>query len=1546
MYSKNYIETLSPEQKRAALASLLKSKASEPQSYPLSSSQRGLWFQQQLDPQSAAWNIPLVVVIATEVHVEMLRQTLDVLVQRHRTLRTVFALGDGEPVQTVRPWEPVVLPVRDLGGAAEDDWKAQLLGLSSEQAGRPMDLATGPMYRFELVKLSPTLYALLAVIHHIALDGWSIGIFQKECRAIYSALAAGRQSTLPPLRAQYSDFVEWERRRLQETTIDTQIAYWKERLRNAPSAFEMPADFPRPAIQTYRGASQTFTISKTLTEGLKALGRQKGATFFMTMFASFSVLLSRFSGQQDIVVGAAVANREREEFWPVLGLFANTVPMRADLSGDPPFGEFLERVRLQALEDYDQATVPWPKLVEELKPARDPGRNVLFQVGFDFQNMPWHVEYSSLKVDPISLLNGDSGSVKLDLNLALSQNENGLTGALEYSTDLFTTQTISKLIESYRRLLESIVENPERRLSDLDILDPAERRRIVESWNQNEQPIESGYCVHQLVEQQALRTPDKTALVHGQTQLTYRRLDQLSNRLAHLLRRAGVGPESKVGVCGERSPNLIVGLLAVMKAGGCFVPLDPALPSERMAWILNDAGASVLLASRRVAQAWTGPAISVVLLDPELSDDPAFSSDEIDPLPNTVSPANLAYIIYTSGSTGHPKGVMVPHSCLANYVAAAGEDFKITPADRVLQFASISFDTSAEEIFPCLVSGATLVLRDDVMLSSGAAFLETCAAWGITVLDLPTAFWQEIVSGIAAEHLSLPPTLRLVIIGGEAALLPDVNTWRGLASANLQLLNTYGPTEATIVATRCDLSRDEFAGKVPIGRPGRNVRVYVVDTHGNLVPPGVYGEIVVGGAGVARGYLNRPDLTPEKFVPDPFATKPGSRLYRTGDIGRYLPGGDLEFKGRVDGQVKLRGYRIELTEIEAVLREHPRVEHAVVILDDRQPGERRLAGYAMCPESGVSVSELRQWLHERLPEYMVPAALVVLDAFPKTVTGKIDRRALLELGPESADVQRSAIAPRTATEEVLAAIWADVLGIENVGALDDFFALGGHSLIATRVLARVRRLFGVDVPLYVIFEGPTIARLAQAIEGARRSQEGFTFPPLVRRPREAGATRFAQSFAQQRLWFLDQLEPQTATYNLPIAMRVQGDLDVKALEQTLNEIIRRHEVLRTTFETHDGLPVQIVASELSPSVPVTDLSGSATDEKLARLASEEAHRSFDLSQGPMLRMQVLKLGESDFVLLFTVHHIVSDAWSMGVLVREFGALYPAFHAGLPSPLPNLEFQYADFAEWQRGWLNGDQLKSQLEYWRAQLEGAPEMLQLPADRPRSAGRSLAGARVSRALGGTLSQSIKTFSRAENVTLFMTMLAGFQTLLHRYTGETDILVGTPVANRYQEELEPLVGFFINTLALRARVAGDPTFRRLLAQVRETALGAYAHQDLPFERLVEELAPERGWTGNPIFQVMFVMQNAPMPDLELPGLNVTALPVDRRTAKFDLTLDVVEYPEGFVTIAEYSTELFDEATIERLLKHYEHLLEAIVKNPETPVSELSMLSEAERA
>ncbi|WP_223636166.1 non-ribosomal peptide synthetase [Corallococcus sp. EGB] len=2164
---------LTPEQKRARLAELLRGKV-RPTHAPVSFSQERMWFQDRLSPGSAAFNIPVRVRFSGVLDVAVLRASLQALVRRHAPLRTTFIEQDGRPLQHIAPAMELALALVDLQSLPAPEREAESLRLITEEARRPFDLEKGPLLRTVLYRLDALEHVLLLKLHHIITDGWSMGVLVRELSALYPALAEGRPSPLAPLPMQYADYAGWQREFLRGEVLESHLAFWRGRL-DPDAVLELPTDRPRPAVLSGRGARLHAVLPVPLVESLKALALAEGNTLFGVLLAGFQVLLSRYSGQQDVVVGTSVAGRGRAELEGLIGLFTNYLAFRTDLSGQPSFRELLGRVRETTLEAYAHQDVPFEKLVDALKPERQLSVNPLFQVALTLQNAPLpplRLPGLVLDAEPV-----DNRTSKTDLSLIAMEVPQGMRLTAEYNTDLFDPGTMQRLLAHLRTLLEGAVADPGRRVGDLPLMDAAEAARLQRDWAGDAAPFPEDRCLHTLFEAQARRTPDAVAVRFQGRTLTYAQLDARANQLAHALRRRGVGPEVRVALSVERSLEVAVGLLGILKAGGAWVPVDPMLPRERLAFMLEDSGATVLVTQAPLLERFPeGARARALCLDVEGE---RLAAKSVLAPASGVGPRNLAYVLYTSGSTGTPKGTAIEHRGVCNLVTHEATAYGIGPGSRVLQFASLSFDLSVEEIFTTLCSGATLVLapREDLMpgeplrtllrdealtvisltpatlaatapeglpalrtvISGGEAlppevvarwapgrtFLNTygpteatvmatltgCTADGRVpsigrplanvrayVLDargglvpvgvkgelylggvgvargysgrpsltaerfVPDAFsgeagarlyrtgdvvrwredgtlefvgradaqvkvrgfrielgeveaalaklppvrdavvvaredgpggkglvgyvvlrdgvtatgtelrtalkdalpeymvpsavvvlpalplttngkvdrkalpapdvagsdpreyvaprtpteqrlaglWQELLGvtrvganahffdlgghsllatqalsrirqtftvdlplrrlfesptleavarlidealagkgppaasptkpreararpvpmvpledvarewaaraaaqprdtvtvladehrqqvlvewnataaeyprdstlpsvfqqvvarfpekvavefgdarltyreldaranqlawhlrslgvtadarvavalersldlvvslvailkagaayvpldpayprsrldamvedarphvlltsrallsrlpcenlrpvvleelaldslpthapssgalpqslayidftsgstgrpkGVGTPHAAVlrtllgvdyarfgpdetlllmaplafdastlevwgallhgaklavfpahPPTdplelervlvrhgvttlwltagffsqlvdshlpalrsLRQVLTGGDVVSAPHVR--RVLELLGLPVIAGYGPTETTVFATSHRFTHASQVGtSVPLGRPLGNTQVYVLDASGHPLPPGVQGELYVGGDGLARGYVGQPALTAERFVPDPFSSTPGARLYRTGDLARWREDGVLEFLGRADAQVKVRGFRIELPEIEAALRSHPDVREAVAVVREDVPGDKRLVAYVVAAPS-LDMAELRSFLKHRLPDYMVPSALGHLDALPLSSNGKVDRRALP--APSTFQTRARTRPARTDTERLLTTLWEEVLQAGTVGAEDNFFDLGGNSLSATQLLSRIRRAFQAELSIADFFAAPTVEAIARRLESQGPVRPALSVPSLKPVPRDGG---LPLSFAQQRLWFFAKLEPDSTAYNLPFVMRLEGALDVPALTRGLRDLLQRHESLRTTFREQESGPVQVIAS--APSLPAAwmDLSALPDAERaLGTILDDEARQVFDLEAGPLWRVLVVRMDEQHHLLLLTMHHVISDAWSMGVLLQELTTLYAA-HAESRAPhLKPLPVQYADFAVWQRGWLRDAALESQLGWWRQQLHGAPKALELPTDRPRPATQTFRGAVVPFQFSRELSDAMHALCRSEGVTPSMVVLAVFQLLLSRYSGQEDISVGSPIAGRTQAETEGLIGFFVNTLVLRTKLDGDPSFRELLARVRDVALGAYAHQDVPFEKLVEALKPERDPRRPPLFQVMLAYQNAPMPETLSTGLKLQPLEPRGGTAKFDLTLALNDTAGGLKGLLEYNTDLFDAATASHMVGHLRVLLDSALHAPERRLSALHMLTLAER-
>ncbi|MHC0066354.1 amino acid adenylation domain-containing protein [Nostoc sp. UIC 10890] len=1490
----------------------------------LSFAQQRLWLFQQLEPQSVAYNELVTIHLEGVLNLVALNKSINEIVSRHESLRTTFELLEGQPVQVIHPTLTVALPVVSLSEQTAALQASEVERLTNDIIQKPFDLASGPLLQGMLLQTGEQEHLLLFSIHHIVCDGWSVQVLTQELAALYAAFCAGKSSPLSELPIQYPDFSVWQHQWLQGEREKTQLAYWKQQLADASTTL-MPTDRPRPPVQSFKGAIATFKLSSGLTQKLKSLSNRQGVTLFMTLLAAFQAQLYRYTNQQDICIGSPIANRNHADIEGLIGFFVNTLVLRTDLSGNPSFLELLKRVREVCVNAYAHADITFERLVEELHPERHLSQTPLFQVMFDWLED----SKKDLMLPDLTLkwLQNHSQTAKFDLTLSVVDANPELWGWWEYSTDLFDAATIDRMIGHFTNLLEAIVTHPEKRLLDLPLLTETERQTLLLDWNDTTINYPQDKCIQELFEAQVERTPDAVAVVFEEEQLTYRQLNVKANQLAHHLQTLGVKPEVLVGICVERSLDMIIGLLGILKAGGAYLPLDPSYPQERLAFILEDSQVAVLLTQASLMEVMPQHKAKVVCLD---ADWHLIAQQSQDNILRKLSADNLAYVIYTSGSTGKPKGVQIPHSALSNFLQAMRQKPGLTEQDILLAVTTISFDIAALELFVPIITGACLVIASQETASDGALLSAKLSDSKATVMQATPATWQLLLAAGWSGNHSLK-----ILCGGEALPGQLANQLLNRCDA---LWNMYGPTETTIWSAASLVKT--VNSTVPISGAIANTQLYILDQYHQLVPVGVPGELCIGGKGLARGYLNRPELTAEKFISNPFSQE-ATRLYKTGDKARYLPNGEIEYLGRIDYQVKIRGFRIELGEIEALISQYPVVRETVVVATDTQS----LVAYIVTrTEQTLAISELRNFLESKLPSYMVPTAFVILEALPLTPNGKVDRKALPTPSQTQLISQSNFVAPSTPIEEILVSIWTKLLGIE-ISIYDNFFEVGGHSLLATRLISQIRQVFQVEFPLRRVFEKPTIIGLAKDIEKATRIGSESQIANIERISR---LHELPLSFAQQRLWFLAQLDPNSSFYNIPAAVRLQGQLHIKALQQSFNEIIRRHEALRTNFQAKEGQPVAIISSETSLTLPIFDISELSTNEQEAQvrqLALAEAQQPFDLKNDLLLRVKLIRLSEAEYVVLFTMHHIVSDGWSIGVLVRELVTLYQAFCDEQPLPLAEFPVHYVDFAAWQRQWLQKEVLQSQISYWLKHLENAPKVLELPTDHPRPAIQTFRGATYSFELSSELSVALNQFSQQQGSTLFMTLLAAFQTLLWRYTSSEDIVVGSPIANRNRAEIEGLIGFFVNTLVLRTNFAGNPTFEELLTRVREVALGAYAHQDLPFELLVEELQPQRDLSHTPLFQVMFVLQNAPMSDLKLPGLTLSSLAIESGSAKFDLTLEITETQQGLFGTLEYNTDLFEASTISRIAGHLQILLQGIVANPKLRLSELPLLTQPEQ-
>jgi amino acid adenylation domain-containing protein len=1841
---------------------------------PLSWPQQQLWFLQQLQPDaSTAYHLPVALRLEGRPDKVALHATLDRLLERHEVLRTHFASIDGKPVQVIEESQSrsFALVEYDLQGrsAGERDDAVQWHRQSEQQA--LFDLEHGPLIRGRLLQLEDELHVLLVTQHHIVTDGWSIQLLVKEFTALYAALSAGLPDPLPPLALQYADYAAWQRGWLHGEELQRQLGYWKEQLQGAPPLLPLPTDRPRPQTMQHGSASATFPLSKELVDQLRALSQRHGVTLFMTCLAAWSILLSRLSGEDDVVIGTPVANRQLSEVEPLIGYFVNMLALRIPLSGDSTVAELLAQVKSITLDAYAHQSVPFEQVVDAVQPTRSLAHNAIYQVGLALNR---YSELTSLNLPGLRMaaLETPRTATHFDLLLTLNETADGADGVIEYSTALFDACSIDAYAAQLTTLLSAMATGDALALHELSTLDPAGRLRVLEQFQPDAVVFDGDRLLHQHFEAQAQLRPDAVALVFGERTMSYDALNRAANRLAHRLIALGVRPDDRVAVCAERSIETMVGLLAVLKSGATYMPVDPEYPAERKVFMARD-GQPVAWLTQTPWRDEVPVGTPCLLLD--LSQDEPGIEDNPDPVALGLHARHLAYVIYTSGSTGQPKGVGVEHRSVGNLLLLRTADAQ----SRVLQFSSLSFDVSVYEIFMALCHGAALYLIDRETMRDGERLVRAIDAHGITHANLPPALLAVLPDDVRL------PSVSTLIIGGEKSSSELAARW----AVGRRLLNAYGPTEATVCATIHPCREDE-AGELPIGRPTPNTRIYILDARQQPVPPGCVGEIVIGGPGVARGYLNRSELSSQHFLADPFASEQGARMYRTGDLARWLRHGDIQYVGRRDKQVKVRGFRVELGEIESCLAALPGVRQAVVDTQEEGAGAQRLVAYLatgqgrqvelwpsvaeyfiyddllyhlmssdehrmhayrqaiglavkgkvvleigsgqdailaqLCVEAGarkvysvelleemyvkaktvierlgltdrielihgditkvelpeladVCVSalvgpiggtegvsfllnsarrllkpdcvmvparattrmaavslpdafraepgfteissgyvdkifaacgyrfDLRLCLrgmnkgdlvstlgvfedldhatatategrrHERmtvtrdarmdgllvwlnlhtapgiaidildrehcwlpvylpvfhpsvmvregevievtvdtslcsngvnpdyrlhgrllrndgsvlpfsydslhyepvyrkhafydaifaddrpviaaerprqtseewraqlrsvLPDYMVPSSIVQLDQLPITPHGKVDRRKLRENHRPlvSADFE----APRGVTERALAQIWQLLLGATRVGRADHFFEAGGHSLLAVQLISRVRQELRRDIALRDLFANPTLASFAHALDKAADMEGVLPIGTAVR------SQALPLSWSQQRLWFLDRFDPAASkVYHIPVALRLRGALDSRALRAALDRIVARHEILRTRFEQPRGNaePVQQIGPEQQGFALIEhDLAMLTPGERasaLDRLQQAEREQGFDLARGPLIRGSLVRIAEQEHLLLIAQHHIISDAWSIGVLIREFCALYRAFVQGAPDALPPLAVQYADYALWQRQWLQGPVLAEQVAYWKNHLSGAPPLLSLPSDRPRPARQSYAGGTYPLQLPAELVASLRQVGHAAGVTLYMLLLAAWATLLGRLSGQDEVVIGLPVANRQRREIEGCIGFFVNTLAVRVPWAAGTSVRDLLATVKECLLGAYAHQDLPFEQVVEALNPPRNANHSPIFQASLTLNQIDGDALQLPGLDIESLPSEHHATYVDVSLLLTESGDQIGGEFKFAKDLYDADTIGRWAEHWLQLLRVFAELPSKAPTHLPLLDPA---
>jgi len=1519
--------------------------------FPLSAGQKGLYILDQLNPGMSAYNVPLGLKLSS-VDAGVMAKAWDYVLQQFPILTARVVDKDGALYHRLDEGCRTTLQQQAVDFADDHELQSFL----RKRAKEPFDLKRGPLTRIELFTGSGENSVLLVTVHHIVFDGTSAMIVLKSLLEFYQQLSEGQPVRLSQNLLGYRAFVAWEQAMLASAEGAAHASYWQRQLEGELPATELYPDFPRQVSPSFPGRTLIKPLPEDLSSWVREFARTHALPPSVIFLGLFQFLLHRYTNQDDVIVGMPVMGRAAQKFAAEVGYFINMVPLRANCGGQVKLIDFLRKVQGTMLDALYHSSYPFPLMLENLK-TREREEQPIFRISYAYQNFIRPSDFMSLNVQALKPENVaevvQEGYSELALEVFDDQ-KSAFTVYLKYNSDAYAHDTMAALIERYTVLLRGVSENPNRFLREYSILSEREKQKLLVDFNDTGAGYPDHKCLHELFIDQVARHPEKAAVIDGDEQLTYQQLFAKSQDLALYLRSQGVEPDSLVGLCMERSPDMVVGVLGILQAGGAYVPLDPDNPDERLAYMLRDSQVSVVLTQEALRDRLTslcGDGVEVFALDqqwPAIADRAADLKAKNGRLDVGVRPHHLAYVIYTSGSTGNPKGVMVEHKSVVNYLTYCSRNY-VAPGENVrssfIHFP-LTFDASVTSLFvPLLIGKAIDVNRDDALDTfKEGEFLGR----GYDFVKLTPAHLLLLRSNADRIPAELFQKKNLLVVGGEA-LTRDHVEFLNRPGADVEVVNEYGPTEATVGCTTFRFSAGKLSPEsesISIGTPIANTQIYILDRYGDAQPVGVPGELHIAGDGLARGYLNRPELTQEKFVANPFV--PGTRMYRSGDLARWMNDGTLQYLGRIDTQVKIRGFRVELGEIEAQLNQHPQVQDSAVIVHGQGVNKQLVAFYRAKDTIAGQLLELpaehlRAHLLRTLPDYMVPSGFVSLAAIPLNPNGKVDRRALERMDVTIGSGQ-DYVAPRNETERRLIDIWAEVLSVapEKIGINDSFFQVGGHSLLATQLISKIRSHLAVDLPLKAVFERTTVAELAELVSRMGQSQI-----PEIRPIDRAQFDRLPLSFAQERLWFIHQLEPDSAGYNVPGAVVLHGDLDVDQMEEAFNLIIARHENLRTVFPSEGGQAHQRILDALNFKLERVDLSDSPTkdarDAEAEELCRADAAAPFDLASGPLIRGKVIKLAEHEHILMLNMHHIISDGWSVGVLIKELGVITNALRQGRRPELPPLPIQYVDYSVWQRNWLEESGiLREQLGYWQEKLAGLPESLDLPTDYPRPSVQSFAGDTQAFALDAQQTAELKRLAEQQGGTLFMVLLAAFKALLHRYTGQNDICVGSPIANRQYGETEGLIGMFVNTLALRSQVDGDETFAALLSQVKATCLEAYEHQDAPFEKVVGVARPQRNMAISPIFQVMLILQNVGMGTRDQ---RIQRYPLDTGISKFDLTFEFTETPEGLAGAIEYSTALYRPATIARMVEHFVALCRAIIAAPTAKIHDLGYLGETER-
>ncbi|MDQ0416436.1 amino acid adenylation domain-containing protein/non-ribosomal peptide synthase protein (TIGR01720 family) [Croceifilum oryzae] len=1473
--------------------------------YPVSSEQKRMYMIQQMDLHSVGYNMPNFIRVKGKLDIDRLEHLFRQLIQRHASFRTSFVMIEGEPRQMIASEVPFSITRVE---ATHQDAKRIV-----DEFTRPFDLSQAPLFRSTVVTLTSEESLLLLDMHHIISDGVSTSLFFEEMKKL------DRGETLPEIPVQYKDYAVWQQELQGSEWMKKQEKYWLSAMDGEIPVLNLPTDYPRPLTRSFEGSNVEFYLHEELTQKLKQLARSQDTTLYMTLLALYTTLLHKYSTQEDIIVGSITAGRPHPDVENVMGMFVNTLAMRSYPAGTKSFDQFLQEVKENVLEAFKYQDYPLEELVDKLNVPRDLSRNPLFDTLFAMQNL----DMSEITLDGLTLspYEYEYHVSKFDLTLDAAEKGDRLWFNFEYDVNLFERETIERMASHLSHLATQVCQDPEKAIAELTLV-TSQEQETLQSLNETTVLYPNDQTIVGLFEEQVVKYPDNVAVVYEKKQITYRELNQRANQLARYLQKQGVGSESLVGLCVERSLEMMIGVLGILKAGGAYIPLDPMYPEKRLQYMLEDANIQLVVTQKSLSESkWLPESIQSVCLD---RDQVEIEKESTENLMIKVSPNHLAYVIYTSGSTGNPKGVMVEHHNVIRLMKSTEHWYQFDERDTWTLFHSYAFDFSVWEIWGALLYGGKLVVVPYWISRSPKDFYQLLIEEQVTVLNQTPSAFRQLIQVCEQEDEKQSLYLRYVIFGGEALEPTSLLPWfERYGDQKPQLVNMYGITETTVHVTYHPITKEDtqYSSRSNIGKRIPDLEVYVLDAYGQPVPMGVVGELYIGGAGLARGYLNRPELTAERFLPHPFSHDLEARLYRTGDLARYLADGNLDYLGRIDHQVKIRGFRIELGEIESALNTHATVKEAVVIVREDQPGDKQLVAYIV---GSGDITVWREYLKAQLPSHMIPAYFVQMEVLPLTVNGKIDRNRLPK--PDLSGQVYHYVKPTNETEVRLASIWQEVLGIGRVGTRDHFFDLGGHSLKAMRLVSKIQKEFEVDFGLQEVFQTSTLKEMAKRIREA--SQSIYAEIPVTQ-----SREYYPVSSVQKRMYAIQQTDLDSVSYNMPITMRIKGDLDVDRLEEAICQLIKRHESFRTSFAMIEGEAQQIIAPEVSFSIARMK----STEQEAKRLV-EEFVRPFHLNEAPLLRAAMIQIDSEESLLLLDMHHVISDGVSTDLFFTELMQLYRG------EEVPALRIQYKDYAVWQQEIQESEWMGEQEKYWLKTMTGEIPVLHLPTDYPRPLTRSLEGSHVVFQLNAEATYKLKQLSRDHDTTLYMTLLTLYTTFLHKYSAQEDIIVGSPIAGRPHADLENIMGMFVNTLALRSYPSSDKTFSQLLQEVKEHMLEGLKHQDYPFEKLVEKLNISRDLSRNPLFDTMFAMQNTDMTDLILGDLTLTPYEQEYKGSKFDLTLSAAEEGDGLCLNLEYDTHLFKRETIERMVSHFLHLIDQVCQDPEREIAELALVTKQE--